>query len=267
MPQYLQFSVYFVNKAIVYSRSHINSCFRTERSFWVSLWHSTERFMFKTPAGLARIHLNVVSVFIKLWPAEQDTWTDSYLGCLCVECAHHVHVCLWMCVWLYGCALSVNLLPEWTGNQSEPQSLYDRSTDYTQTGGTFYRWVGNWGLSFILNRLLLSIYQNQIIFMTIHSNNASRTWCTVPLIQREQSTNSIVEQTNRIVPSFPLCKEICDSWVHKVFIYFLVKVHQLGIWSALFTYFNSHTIYTTKWNRIGMHLEFHSLGSAEPLLV
>ncbi len=108
MPQYLQFSVYFSNKALVNSSSRIYSCFRTVSSFWVSLWHSTVHFMFKTPAGLACIHLNVVSVFIKLGPAEQATWTDSYWGCLCVECAHHVYVYLWMCVWSYGCARCIS---------------------------------------------------------------------------------------------------------------------------------------------------------------
>lgn len=103
MSQYLQFSMCLSNKAVVYFSSHINSSFRTVRSFWVSLWLTAVCFMYKTPAGLARIHLNVVSVFIKLWPAEQDTCTDSYRGCLWVECAHHVYVHLCMCVWSYRC--------------------------------------------------------------------------------------------------------------------------------------------------------------------
>lgn len=132
MSQYLQFSMCLSNKAVVYFSSHINSGFRTVRSFWVSLWLTAVCFMYKTPAGLARIHLNVVSVFIKLWPAEQGTCTDSYWGCLCVECAHHVYVHLCMCVWLDVSGVKVNLLPEWTGDQPEPQCLYDSSIDYTQ---------------------------------------------------------------------------------------------------------------------------------------
>ncbi len=153
MPQYLQFSVYFSNKALVNSSSRMYSCFRTVRSFWVSLWHSTVCFMFKTSAGLACIHLNVVSVFIKLGPAEQDTWTDSYWGRMCVESAHHVYVYLWMCVWSYGCGPCIRM--DW--RQQEPQCLHDSFIDHTHTVGTCYRsrWVGNWGLAFILNCLLL----------------------------------------------------------------------------------------------------------------
>ncbi len=132
MPQYLQFSVYFSNKALVNSSSRMYSCFRTVRSFWVSLWHSTVCFMFKTSAGLACIHLNVVSVFIKLGPAEQDTWTDSYWGRLCVECAHHVYVYLWMCVWLYVCGPCIRMdwrptrtsVFAWQLHRSHPHSRY-----------------------------------------------------------------------------------------------------------------------------------------------
>lgn len=65
-------------------------------------------------------------------------------------CVLNVHI---MCMSIYECVfdrmdvhgVSVNLLPERTGDQPEPQRLHDSFIDYTQTGGTCYRsrWVGN----------------------------------------------------------------------------------------------------------------------------
>ncbi len=153
MPQYLQFSVYFSNKALVNSSSRIYSCFRTVRSFWVSLWHSTVCFMFKTSAGLACIHLNVVSVFIKLGPVEQAPGLIHTEG-VCVLNVHIMYMSIYECVFD---RMYVGRVSEWTGDQREPQCLHDSFIDHTHTVGTCYRsrWVGNWGLAFILNGLLL----------------------------------------------------------------------------------------------------------------
>lgn len=97
------------------------------------------------------------------WPVSFSMWCQCSLNCdqqsktpalIHTEgvCVLNVHI---MCMSIYVCVFDCidvsrvkgNLLPEWTGDQPEPQFLYDSSIDYTQTGGYRSRWVGNQGFS------------------------------------------------------------------------------------------------------------------------
>lgn len=134
MPQYLQFSVYFSNKALVNSSSRIYSCFRTVRS-----------------SGFPCGTLQYVSCLKhqQAWPASISMWCQCSLnwdqqsktpGLIHTEsiCVLNVHI---MCMSIYECVfdrmdvgrVSVNLLPEWTVDQREPQRLHGSFIDHTQT--------------------------------------------------------------------------------------------------------------------------------------